>query len=100
MSESENSETEERDKYKANQKNTEVCETVKPILNKDRQIPQQKTANIEIVKASSNNRSLPERKSDIEEDIANESHSSSSNEPAKNAVKPQFKNDLIFDLDM
>ncbi|XP_017766584.1 PREDICTED: protein kintoun isoform X1 [Eufriesea mexicana] len=100
MSESENSETEERDKYKANQKNAEVCETVKPILNKDRQIPQQKTANIEIVKASSNNRSLPERKSDIEEDIVNESHSSSSNEPAKDAVKAQFKNDLIFDLDM
>ncbi|KOC66423.1 Protein kintoun [Habropoda laboriosa] len=100
MSESENSETEERDKYKTNQKNAEVCETVKPILNKEKQSAQQKTANIEIRKgASDNSHSLPKRKSNVEEEIANEIDSGSP-ETAKDSVKAEFKNDLIFDLDM
>ncbi|CAK9819402.1 Protein kintoun [Anthophora quadrimaculata] len=101
MSESENSETEERDKYKTNQKDTEVSETVKPILNKEKQTAQQKTANIEIRKGvSDSSHSLPKRTSNVEEKIANEIHSISLNETAKHTVKAEFKNDLIFDLDM
>lgn len=65
MSESENSETEERDKYKGNQKSTEVSETV----------------------------------TSIKEEM-NEIRSSNSDDTAKDEVKAQFKNDLIFDLDM
>lgn len=65
MSESENSETEERDKYKGNQKNTEVSETV----------------------------------TSIKEEM-NEIRLSNSDDTAKDEVKAQFKNDLIFDLDM
>lgn len=65
MSESENSETEERDKYKGNQKSTEVSETVTSIKEE-----------------------------------TNESRSSNSDDTAKDEVKAQFKNDLIFDLDM
>lgn len=65
MSESENSETEERDKYKGNQKHTEVSETV----------------------------------TSIKEEM-NEIRSSNSDDTAKDEVKAQFKNDLIFDLDM
>lgn len=68
MSESENSETEERDKYKGNQKSTEVSETV----------------------------------TSIKEEVmsTNEIRSSNSDDTAKDEVKAQFKNDLIFDLDM
>lgn len=65
MSESENSETEERDKYKGNQKNTEFSETV----------------------------------TSIKEEM-NEIRSSNSDDTAKDEVKAEFKNDLIFDLDM
>ena len=65
MSESETSETEERDKFKANQKNTEVSETVTSIKEE-----------------------------------TNEIRSSNSDDTAKDEVKAEFKNDLIFDLDM
>ncbi|XP_012248656.1 protein kintoun isoform X2 [Bombus impatiens] len=65
MSESEASETEDRDKYKGNQKNTEVSETV----------------------------------TSIKEEM-NEIRSNNSDDTAKDEVKAQFKNDLIFDLDM
>ncbi|XP_050488583.1 protein kintoun isoform X3 [Bombus huntii] len=65
MSESEISETEDRDKYKGNQKNTEVSETV----------------------------------TSIKEEM-NEIRSNNSDDTAKDEVKAQFKNDLIFDLDM
>ncbi|XP_029044984.2 LOW QUALITY PROTEIN: protein kintoun [Osmia bicornis bicornis] len=100
MSESENSETEEREKYKINQKNTESSDTVKPILNKDKQSTKQKTANIEIKQgANDNNRSLMKRTSSVEEEIENEIHSDKQIE-SKEAVKAEFKNDLIFDLDM
>ncbi|XP_033319378.1 protein kintoun [Bombus bifarius] len=65
MSESEISETEDRDKYKGNQKNTEVSETVTSIKEE-----------------------------------TNEIRSNNSDNTAKDEVKAQFKNDLIFDLDM
>lgn len=100
MSESENSETEERDKFKTNQKTTEVSETVKPILNKDKQAVQQKTANIEIRKELNNNRSFPKRESSVEGEVANEIRLDSPVENVNDAVKAEFKNDLIFDLDM
>nr|XP_003704223.1 PREDICTED: protein kintoun isoform X2 [Megachile rotundata] len=99
LSESENSETEERDKYKINQKSTEVTDIVKPILNKDKQSTKQKTANIEIMKGASDNRSSVERNSSVEEEIEHEIHSDKDIE-YKDAVKMEFKNDLIFDLDM
>ncbi|XP_076241617.1 PIH1 domain-containing protein Nop17-like isoform X2 [Calliopsis andreniformis] len=101
MSESENSETEERDKYKVTQKSTEPCETVKPILNRDKQSAQQKTANIEIKKKRShNNRSKPKRKSSAEEQAVKENNADNEIESSKDVVKAEFKNDLIFDLDM
>ncbi|XP_076679486.1 PIH1 domain-containing protein Nop17-like isoform X1 [Andrena cerasifolii] len=101
LSESENSETEERDKYKVDQKNTEVSETVKPILNREKQSAHQTTANIEIKKGrSDDNCSLPKRKSSIEEEIVDGNRMDSSIDAAKEAVKAEFKNDLIFDLDM
>ncbi|XP_017887141.1 protein kintoun isoform X2 [Ceratina calcarata] len=100
MSESENSETDERDKFKTNQKATEASETVKPILNKDKQVVQQKTANIEIRKESNHNRSFPERESSVEGEIANEIRSGSPVENVNDVIKAEFKNDLIFDLDM
>lgn len=101
LSESENSETEERDKYKIDQKNTEVSETVKPILNREKQSAHQTTANIEIKKGrSDDNCSLPKRKSSIEEEIVDGNRMDSPIDAAKEAVKAEFKNDLIFDLDM
>lgn len=101
MSESENSETEEREKYKVNQKNAETWESVKSILSKEKHPEkQQKTANIEIRKGpNNNNHSLPKRKSGCEE-VVNENHSDNSSESAEYTVKAEFKNDLMFDLDM
>ncbi|XP_076285629.1 PIH1 domain-containing protein Nop17-like [Lasioglossum baleicum] len=100
MSESENSETEERDKYKTCTKSSEPSETVKPILNREKQSAQPKTANIEIKKGEGDNRTMAKRKSNIGVDTFNEIHDDSSVGIAKDTITAEFKNDLIFDLDM
>ncbi|XP_072766993.1 protein kintoun [Anoplolepis gracilipes] len=106
MSESENSETEERDKYKTHYKrspNEETSEIVKPILTRDKQYSQQqKTANIEIAKSKTDDiHSLHQRnKSSFEEKLTEDVQADDSNNATKDAVQLEFKNDLIFDLDM
>lgn len=105
MSESENSETEERDKYKTHYKrssNEETSEIVKPILTRDKHLQQQRTANIEIVKSKADDKhSLHHRsKSSSEEKLIENVQADASNNATKDAVQLEFKNDLIFDLDM
>ncbi|XP_019885188.1 protein kintoun isoform X1 [Camponotus floridanus] len=105
MSESENSETEERDKYKTHYKrspNEETSEIVKPILARDKQSQQQRTANIEIAKSKTDDKhSLHQRsKSNFEEKFTEDVQVDASNNATKDAVQLEFKNDLIFDLDM
>lgn len=114
MSESENSETEERGKYnKAQQQQPSSSEeassdTVKPILARDKQSRQQRTANIEIAMLNaSDKRPLQHKRktSDVEkppteeEEVPNE-EAPDDKDDAKDAVQLEFKNDLIFDLDM
>ncbi|XP_018392483.1 PREDICTED: protein kintoun [Cyphomyrmex costatus] len=105
LSESENSETEERDKYKVDYKrppNEETSENVKPILARDkRDSQQQKTANIEIVKSNADDKhSLHKRNSSFEEKLTEDVQADTSIKTAKDEVQLEFKNDLIFDLDM
>lgn len=104
MSESENSETEERDKYKAHHKcssNEETSDNVKPILSRDKQLQQPKTANIEITKLNADdNHSLHKRKSSIEEETTEDVQVNATSKSVKDAVELEFKSDLIFDLDM
>ncbi|XP_033331455.2 PIH1 domain-containing protein Nop17-like isoform X1 [Megalopta genalis] len=100
MSESENSETEERDKYKTVAKSAEASETMKPILNREKQSAQPKTANIEIKKGENDNRTMVKRKANVDVETLNEIHGDNSTGTAKDTVKAEFKNDLIFDLDM
>lgn len=105
MSESENSETEERDKYKTHYKrspNDETSEIVKPILTRDKQSQQQRTANIEIAKSKTDDKhSLHQRsKSNFEEKFIEDVEADASSNATKDTVQLEFKNDLIFDLDM
>jgi len=103
MSESENSETEEREKYKAHYKrsaNDEISESVKPILTRDKD-KSQRTANIEIAKSNGDDKHPShKRKSSFEEKPTEEVQTETSSKDTKNAVQLEFKNDLIFDLDM
>lgn len=104
MSESENSETEERDKYKTHYKrssNEETSEIVKPILTRDKYSQQQRTANIEIAKSKADDKhSLHQRKSSFEEKLTQDVLADASNNATKDVGQLEFKNDLIFDLDM
>ncbi|XP_012214788.1 protein kintoun [Linepithema humile] len=105
MSESENSETEERDKYKMHYKrapNEETSENVKPILARDKYLQQQKTANIEIAKSNADDKHvLHKRKSSFEENpTENVQVDEISSTVITDTVQLEFKNDLIFDLDM
>ncbi|XP_018311794.1 protein kintoun isoform X2 [Mycetomoellerius zeteki] len=105
LSESENSETEERDKYKVDYKRTpneETSENVKPILARDkRDSQQQRTANIEIVKSNADDKhSLHKRNSSFEEKPTEDVQTDISIKITKDAIHLEFKNDLIFDLDM
>ncbi|XP_036150036.1 protein kintoun isoform X2 [Monomorium pharaonis] len=104
LSESENSETEERDKYKMDYKRSsseDTSENVKPILARDKHLQQQKTANIEIAKSNTNNKhSLHKRKSSFEENSTEDVQADVSIKATKDEVQLEFKNDLIFDLDM
>jgi len=104
MSESENSETEERDKYKVHYKrapNEETSENVKPILTRDKCLQEQKTANIEITISNADKHSLHKRKSSFEENpTENVQVDEISSTVIADTVQLEFKNDLIFDLDM
>ncbi|EZA60182.1 hypothetical protein DMN91_010125 [Ooceraea biroi] len=104
MSESENSETEERDKYKAHYKrltSNEASESVKPILARDKHSHQQRTANIEIAKSNTNDKHPShKRKSSFEEKPIEDVQTETSSKDTKDGVQLEFKNDLIFDLDM
>ncbi|XP_014599395.1 PREDICTED: protein kintoun [Polistes canadensis] len=100
LSESENSETEERDKYKITPKatsETEISENVKSILSREKQSGKQKSAYIKIKKLKKSKKLLSgKRKSSIEEESTEDT-----NEIAiKNLDQAEFKNDLIFDLDI
>ncbi|XP_050448416.1 protein kintoun [Cataglyphis hispanica] len=105
LSESENSETEERDKYKTHYKrspNEESSEIVKPILTREKHSIQQRTASIEIVKSKAEDKhSLHQHsKSSFEEKLIEDVQTDASNNVTKDALQLEFKNDLIFDLDM
>lgn len=111
MSESENSETEERDKYRVKEPAEPelLPESVKPILHREKQSTskQERTAadcEIEMCQHGSNDSSLEKRKSRIEEEpTRGELHSECPLEtagPSDEPVKAEFKNDLIFDLDI
>ncbi|XP_011700933.1 PREDICTED: protein kintoun [Wasmannia auropunctata] len=104
LSESENSETEERDKYKVDYKrsaNEETSESVKPILARDKHLQQQRTANIEIAKSNADDKHPShKRKSSFEEKPTEDVQADTSIKATKDAVQLEFKSDLIFDLDM
>ncbi|XP_024874407.1 protein kintoun [Temnothorax curvispinosus] len=104
LSESENSETEERDKYKVDYKRSpseETSDNVKPILARDKHSQQQRTANIEITKSNADDKhSSHKRKSSFEEKPTEDVQADTSTKATKDAVQLEFKNDLIFDLDM
>lgn len=104
LSESENSETEERDKYKVDYKrspNEDTSENVKPILARDKHSQQQRTANIEIAKSNTDDKRSPhKRKSSFEEKPTEDVQPSTSITSTNDTVQLEFKNDLIFDLDM
>ncbi|XP_014485666.1 PREDICTED: protein kintoun [Dinoponera quadriceps] len=109
MSESENSETEERGKYNKTPHHKhsprEKTDNVKPILARDKQQSrQQRTANIEIAQMSASGKRPLQRESDVDEKPPTEEDEVQADEPnkedAKDAVQLEFKNDLIFDLDM
>lgn len=108
MSESENSETEERGKYnKAQHKHSSSEEAssdnVKPILARDKR--QQRTANIEITKLNAGDKHpLQHHKSSVDEKLPTkeevQAEEDAPTEDANDIVQLEFKNDLIFDLDM
>lgn len=101
MSESENSETEERDKYKVELKSelqSNQMDSVRPILSKNGE--NHKTDNIEI-EVSRNNIStnaLHKRKTNKKrnEILVNDDKETESGDE----IHVELKNDLIFDLDM
>ncbi|KAG7188601.1 hypothetical protein KM043_008229 [Ampulex compressa] len=100
VSESENSETDERDKYKTNHKNTsehEMSDNVKSILNRDKQLEQQGTVNVESDKTKYENVPTADKH---KSSLGNIMSHIDREGIAKNEVKAEFKNDLIFDLDM
>lgn len=103
MSESENSETEERDKYKIELKcesQSNQSDAVRPILSKNGE--NQKTDNIEIEISRNNNSNstnpLHKRKTNKKrnEILMNDDKETESGDE----VHVELKNDLIFDLDM
>ncbi|EFN78352.1 protein kintoun [Harpegnathos saltator] len=121
MSESENSETEERGKYnktphhKHSPSEEASSDAVKPILTRDRQSGQQRTANIEIAKLNTNDQhplqhkrksnvdekpSPTEEEEEEEEEEAQEVSDAPGTDTKDDIVQLEFKNDLIFDLDM
>lgn len=70
---------------------------MKPILARDKHSQQQRTANIEIAKSNADDKHSPhKRKSSFEEKPTEDVQIDTS----KDAVQLEFKNDLIFDLDM
>ncbi|XP_066586259.1 protein kintoun [Prorops nasuta] len=95
LSESENSETEERDKYKVDQiyaLSEGATDNVKPILNRDKQPEQKRTANIKIEQKLSSHKRI----SNSEEEKVDKEAIKGSTE---SSVQAEFKSDLIFDLD-
>ncbi|KAI4503902.1 hypothetical protein M0802_001305 [Mischocyttarus mexicanus] len=100
LSESENSETEERDKYKITPKTTpetETSENVKSILSREKQVDKQKSNYIKIKKLKKSKKLLSgKRKSSIEEESTEDANETT----IKNSNQVEFKNDLIFDLDI
>lgn len=100
LSESENSETEERDKYKITPKatsETEISENVKSILSREKHSGKQKSTYIKIKKLKKSKKILSEkRKNSIEE----ESTEDTIETKVKISDQAEFKNDLIFDLDI
>lgn len=74
---------------------------MKPILAKDKHLQQQRTANIEITKSSTDDKhSLHKRKSNFEEKPTEDVQADALIKTTKGEVQLEFKNDLIFDLDM
>ncbi|XP_015605185.1 protein kintoun [Cephus cinctus] len=104
VSESENSETEEKDKYKVNTKESSECsdgpETVKPILNRDKLSEHRKTASMEIDARKNSTNPIHKCKRSNKSKENDETLCDADKENTKDIVKTEFKNDLIFDLDM
>lgn len=74
---------------------------MKPILARDKHSQQQRTANIEIAKSNADDKHSPHKhKSSFEEKSTEDVQIDTSIEATKDAVQLEFKNDLIFDLDM
>lgn len=115
MSESENSETDEREKYRVDVKispESDACEAamaaaVRPILhhqpsNKQPETAGQKTANIEIERSARNKRKPKhQRDSDTSSSSAMASKAAESENNYSEGEEPfESKNDLIFNLDI
>lgn len=106
LSESENSETEDREKYRINSTKDNGSEdgsqdNVKPILNRDKLSENRKSDGIQIDKLQNNvnNHSHKTKRDKKSKDDANPSEKSHEFQP-KNSAGTEFKNDLIFDLDI
>lgn len=99
MSESENSETDEREKFKANLKNAEEqdnSDAVRPILKREKCDETQQTANIEIEQSRNNNTN--KRKCGGGKQQCNSVLSSDEQAATENHL--ECKNDLLFQLEI
>lgn len=107
MSESENSETEDREKYRINSRDDtsepKSHDTVKPILNRDKLSENKKTSTIDIERFQTNvnNHSHKSKRNANAKDESSDKVLPQADEcRVKDAAGTEFKNDLIFDLDM
>lgn len=104
MSESENSENEERSKYITNYKassNKETSDNIKPILTRDKQFQQQNITDINTAELDTGDEHpLSREKSNVEEEFIKGVQIDVSSKVTEDKFKLEFKNDLIFDLDM
>ena len=103
MSESENSETEERDKFKVEPKGvpeSDQSDAVRPILNVNKQTENEKTDTIKI-DISRNSSTNPSHKRKCNKQKRGEVLLKDGKETESgDEVHAEFKNDLIFDLDI
>ncbi|XP_043468849.1 protein kintoun [Leptopilina heterotoma] len=101
MSESENSETEERDKYKVELKSelqSNQMDSVRPILSKNGENHKTDNIEIEVSRNNINTNALHKRKTNKKrnEILVNDDKETESGDE----IHVELKNDLIFDLDM
>lgn len=103
MSESENSETDDRDKYKVEAKialESDQSDAVRPILNVNKPPENHKTDNIEIESSRNNSTNSSHKRKCNKQKRSEVPVKDSKETESGDEVHAEFKNDLIFDLDI